>query len=275
MGLAEWRLPCSGEQALRLAAWVGAEGVQLEFGGPGRGGWADAPGRVGALLETSSATGVALLAVAGNVLNDLGLAASPGGRTESRVRRVLVRLLDTARELHVPLVLVPSFRRSAIDGPRAFARTARLLAWAAAEAGARGLLLASENVLADEDARALVEKVASQAFRLALDTYNPVTVGLDAARLVKALGPALADQVHLKDGPPAVGDMPALGMGTARLEETLAALGAQRHPVRALVLENDYRDGRAGRIAADLAWARAAAARHRLATADQTRGTGP
>ncbi|MDH2427320.1 TIM barrel protein [Sphaerisporangium sp. TRM90804] len=264
IGLAEWRLPRSGADAVRYGARVGAEGLQLDFGGPGRGEWADAPGRARALREASAATGVALLALAGNVLNDVGLAPAPGGPAEARVRRLLARLLDTARELAVPLAFVPSFRRGAIKGPAAFARTARTLAWAAAEAEARGLLLASENVLRVAGARALVEAVGSPAFRLVLDTFNPVHAGLDCARLVAGTAPWLADQVHLKDGPPPVGETPPLGRGSGRLEATLAALGRRRARVAALVLENDYRGGGADRIAADLAWARAAVLRHGL-----------
>ncbi|WP_344056781.1 TIM barrel protein [Sphaerisporangium rubeum] len=264
VGLAEWRLPSSGAGALRLAAQAGADGMQVEFGGPGRGEWADAPGRVAVLREAASAANVRLLAVAGNVLNDVGLPAPPGGPAETRVRRLLTRLLDTARDLGVPLAFVPSFRRSAIDGPIAFTRTARALAWAAREAHARGLVLASENVLPEAAACRLVATVASPAFRLVLDTFNPVGAGLDPAGLTAGLAPALADQVHVKDGPPATGDTPPLGRGQGRLDATLAVLGRHRVPVRALVLENDYRGGREHLIAADLAWARTAAARHGL-----------
>ncbi|MFI6291674.1 sugar phosphate isomerase/epimerase family protein [Nonomuraea sp. NPDC050790] len=264
IGLAEWRLPRSGEAALRLAARAGADGVQVEFGGGSRGEWADAPGRISALREAAAATGVKLLAVAGNVLNDLGLPAPPGGPEEARVRRVLVRLLDAAIGLGVPLAFVPSFRRGAIDGPVAFDRTARMLAWAATEAEARGVVLANENVLPPAGARALVEAVASPAFRLVLDTFNPVDAGLDPVRLVAEVAGAFAGQVHLKDGPPAVGDMPPLGAGSGRLDATLSAVSRHMRGVEALVLENDYRDGRAGRIAADLAWARSAALRHGL-----------
>lgn len=262
IGLAEWRLPRSGPDALRFAARAGADGVQLEFGGGSRGEWADAPGRVSRLRETAAAGGVRLLAVAGNVLNDLGLPAPPRGPEEARVRRVLVRLLDAAVGLEVPLAVVPSFRRSAIDGPVTFARTARMLAWAAREAETRGVLLANENVLPGPQARALVEAVASPGFRLALDTFNPVEAGLDPVRLVSEVATSFAGQVHLKDGPPSVGDAPALGAGSGNLEATLAAVGRHMTDIEALVLESDYRAGPPDRLAADLAWARAAARRH-------------
>ncbi|MXQ68298.1 TIM barrel protein [Actinomadura rayongensis] len=247
VGLAEWRLPASGAASVRAAAEAGADGVQLDLGGPGRGPWLDAPGRTDAVRAAADATGVRLLAVAGNHLNDVGL-------TSAAARPVLVRLLDTAVALGVPLAFVPSFRRSAIDGPDAFAATAATLRWAAAEAEARGLLLGSENVLPCGKARELARRVASPAFRLVLDCYNPVKAGLRPDCLAACCGDLLADQVHLKDGPPDTGASPPLGTGTAGLDATLGAL--RRVPVRALVLENDYRDGDRARLAADLAWAR-------------------
>ncbi|WP_239396432.1 sugar phosphate isomerase/epimerase [Frankia sp. CiP3] len=261
VGLAEWRLPATGVVAVRLAAEIGADGVQLDFGGPGRTEWLDAPGRVDALRAAAREHDVALLAVAGNHLNDVGLAAPVGTPDGGRVRALVTRILDTAVALGVGLAFLPSFRRSAIDGPAAFAGTADLLAWAAAEAEGRGLLLGSENVLPAEHAVALAEKVGSPAFRLVLDSYNPVEAGLRPAGLVGAAGHLLADQVHLKDGPPSVGTTPPLGAGTGALADTLDALAANQVPVRALVLENDYRKGKAHRLTADLSWARKQAGR--------------
>jgi len=249
LGLTEWRLAEAGPDAVRRTAESGADGLQLDFGGPGRGEWLDAPGRVQAVRAAAGASGVRLFAVAGNHLNDLGL-------TTAEARPFIERLLDSAHALEVPLVFLPSFRRSAIDGPAAFALTAQVLAWAAAEAEARGLQLASENVLAPHFACELAERVDSPVFRLVLDTFNPLRAGLRPEALVAEAGHLLADQVHLKDGPPDVGDMPALGEGAGKLEDTLEALREHAVPVRALVLENDYRDGDPRSLAADLAWAR-------------------
>jgi sugar phosphate isomerase/epimerase len=251
VGLAEWRLPAAGVEAVRLAAALGADGVQLDLGGPGRGEWIDAPGRIDALRAEAGHRNVRLLALAGNHFNDVGLTSAP-----RIVRPLLERLLDAAVALTVPLVFVPSFRRSAIDGPDAFDRTAQALRWAAARAEERDLVLANENVLTGERARALADAVGSPAFRLVLDTFNPVAAGLRADALVAALADLLADQIHLKDGPPDRGPSPLLGAGAGRLAETVDALHEHRVRVRALVLENDYRDGDAARLAADLAWAR-------------------
>ncbi|MFI9175635.1 sugar phosphate isomerase/epimerase family protein [Streptomyces lincolnensis] len=266
VALTSWRLPVAGaEEAVRCAARLGADGVQLDLGGPGRGPRADAPGTVAATLRASAETGVALLGLTANTLNDIGLTARPDSADATLARAVVVRALDAARELGVPLVFLPSFRRSAVESPDDFRRTAEILSWAAGEAAARGLTLASENVLAAPRARALVEEVGSPVFRLLLDPYNLCAAGHDPVRWVVALGPHLADQIHLKDGHSGVPASAPLGAGEGRLAEVLDAVAAFGPVPHALVLENDYREtghhgGEFDLPLRDLAWARARAA---------------
>ncbi|MER5763820.1 TIM barrel protein [Streptomyces sp. NPDC002082] len=263
-GLVDWRLPVRGEAAVDLAFQHRVEGLQFDLGGPGRGPWLDKPGTaggaVGRLRRTAAAAGVAPLGVAANVLNDIGLTAAAGTLAAARVRSVIDRLLDVAWELGVPLVFLPSFRRSAIDGEAALMRTAEVLRWAAAQAQAHGLLLANENVLPAHQALRLVEEVGSPAFRLLLDSYNPVGAGIDVPDLVEATAPFLADQIHLKDGPGAASG-PLLGDGDGRVEETVDAVARHLPGVHAVVLENDHRDGDRTRLRADLERARALARR--------------
>ncbi|MFJ7070703.1 sugar phosphate isomerase/epimerase family protein [Streptomyces sp. NPDC101115] len=262
VALAGWRLPGDHVDAVALAHRAGTDGLQLDLGGPGRGPWLDAPGTVDRLREDCAAHGLQLLAVAGNTLNDIGLTAPSGSRDARRVRDVLVRVLDAARALGAPLAFAPSFRRSAIEDAEDLRRTADVLAWATREAQARGLLLASENALGPAAARALVERVAEPSFRLVLDTYNPVAHGIDVLALIEATHEWIAPQVHLKDGTGGVVDRELLGDGDGGVWETLAALVGHAGAPRALVLENDYRDGDPRRLALDVERARAA----RLAT---------
>ncbi|MFE2723005.1 sugar phosphate isomerase/epimerase family protein [Kitasatospora sp. NPDC059327] len=257
VGLAGWRLPGDHVTAVALAHRMGAEGLQLDLGGPNRGPWLDTAGTVDRIRDAGARHGVRLLAVAGNTLNDIGLHAPVGSRDALRVRRVLIRVLDTALALGAPLAFVPSFRRSAVHGPRDLERTAVVLAWAAHEAQARGLLLANENGLDPRHARALAERVAAPAFRLLLDTYNPRVAGIDVLALIEATHEWIAPQIHLKDGTDGVVARELLGAGDGRVRAAVAALAARAGPPEALVLENDYRDGDLRRLALDLARARA------------------
>ncbi|WP_424213238.1 sugar phosphate isomerase/epimerase family protein [Streptomyces sp. BI20] len=279
VGLVDWRLPATGPAAVTLAARAGADGVQVDLGGPGRADPIDGPGRLAAVRAASSAHGVPVLAVSANTLNDIGLTAPDGSADGARVRGVLARLLDAAEALGAGLVLVPSFRRSAIDGPAALHRTAEVLSRAAAEAAARGLLLAGENVLPPAAAVDLVTRVGSPAFRLLLDTYNPREAGLDTTELVAATAPFLADQIHLKDGPAGPGGTPLLGDGDGALDTTLDAVRRHRVHPYAVVLENDHRTTDPRLLAEDLRRARrhaaALAPAATTATADDPARTPP
>ncbi|WP_225824262.1 sugar phosphate isomerase/epimerase family protein [Streptomyces naphthomycinicus] len=261
VGLAGWRLPGDHFGAVELARGAGTEGLQLDLGGPGRGPWLDAAGTVDRLREDSARHGVRLLGVAGNTLNDIGLHAPQGSQDALRVRRVLIRVLDTALALGTPLAFVPSFRRSAIEDTGDLRRTAAVLAWAAREAEARGLLLANENGLRPQHARALAEEVAAPSFRLLLDTYNPRAAGVDVLALIETTHEWIAPQVHLKDGTNGVVAEEPLGDGDGQVWEALAALRATGCALDALVLENDYRDGDTRRLSLDVERVRAHAAR--------------
>lgn len=256
LGLVDWRLPTPGPPALELAAELGADGVQLDLGGPGRAPRLDAAGSLARVRAAAAATGTAVLALSANALNDTGLTAPSGTVAARRTSDVLARLLDAAQELAAPLVCVPSFRRSAIDGPADLDRTGEVLAAAASDAETRGLLLASENVLEGPRAAQLAARVGSPAFRLLLDTHNLAAAEVPLPGLFASAASFCADQIHLKDGRgDSVGTVP-LGSGEGRVAATLDAAVRHAVPLRALVLENDYRDGGTDRAAADLDWAR-------------------
>lgn len=262
IALVSWRAPATEAALFTLAAEVGLTGVQLDFGGPDRAAWLDAPGSVLRLRRHASDNGVELLAVAGNLLNDIGLTAPAGTATATKVRSLIERMLDTAAALGCPLVFVPSFRRSTIDGPETLRRTAEVLAWASREADVRGLTLANENTLRPLEALTLIEWVNAANFRLILDVYNLYRAGVDAVEIVASLTAHLADQVHLKNGVDGNTSVP-LTCGDSNIDPVLNKLSQRAVPLRSLVLENDYRDGNMGRLRADIDWARKRAERLR------------
>lgn len=253
IGLADWRLPVSGPNAVRLAARLGADGIQLDLGGPGRAPWLDEAERLCTLHKALEESGVVPLAVSANILNDIGLTAKYGTDLAVQVRLIINRVLDVAAELGVRLVLLPSFRCSAITNSSTFFRTVEVLRWACSEAHSRDLRLATENVLAPEQLLQLIDLVGASNLRVVLDTGNPLTVGLDPVAILQMAAPVLADQVHIKSS----NDRALLSVGDPSVLSTLAELSRANTIINALVVENDYRDGVLTRISADLNWLRA------------------
>lgn len=252
VGLADWRLPVSGPDAVRLAARSGADGIQLDLGGPGKAPWLDSPGRLQILSDVLAETGIKPLAVSANLLNDIGLAAEHGTLAFKNVRNVIRRALNVAVTLRATLVFLPSFRNSAIESLSVLARTADVLHWACSEASKRGLLLATENVLDSKLLQQLIESVDSPSLRVMLDTGNPLAAGLSPVEVVRVAAPVLAQQVHIKSAD----DKKQLSNDEVAVLETFYELGRRRVPVNAFVLENDYRDGVHSRLQADIMWLR-------------------
>jgi len=250
IGLADWRLPVSGPDAVRLAARAGAEGIQLDLGGPGKAPWLDSTGRLQTLSTVLAETGVKPLAVSANLLNDIGLAAEKGTLASKNVRNVIRRALDVAVTLRASLVFLPSFRNSAIESLSVLARTAEVLQWACSEASKRGLLLATENVLDSKQLQQLIASVDATNLRVILDTGNPLAAGLSPVEVVRVAAPVLAQQVHIKSAD----DKKQLSNDEAAVLETFEELESRHIPVEAFVLENDYRDGVHARLKTDILW---------------------
>ncbi|MBS0969451.1 MULTISPECIES: sugar phosphate isomerase/epimerase family protein [Yersiniaceae] len=250
IGLVDWRLPVKGPDAVRLACQLGAESIQLDLGGPGRAPWLDSKARLRAMCDALAETGITPLAVSANVLNDIGITAGKGTPAAEQTQRVIRRALDAAATIGAHLVFLPSFRASAIDSAAAFARTADVLHWACSEAKARRLLLGTENVLCPEQLQRLINAVSSSELRVVLDTGNPLTAGISPCAVLQAAIPVLANQVHIKG----VDDKNALSNNESVIVDTLNELYQRKFPVKALVLENDYRDDGIERLKADLLW---------------------
>lgn len=253
LALADWRLPFRGAEAVRFAAWCGIDAVQLNFGGPGQGPGLDDFRRQDDIAEACAAHGVSVIAVAGNLLNDIGLSAPMDSPTGAAARKAITGTLDAAYRLGAPLAFFPSFRKGLIRGDDALDRTAEMLRWACAEAAKRSIAVANENDLGAGPARRLIEQVGHPRFRLVLDSYNPVRAGHRAVDLVAALGKHFAPQVHVKDGIAGQDGSVPLGDGDGDLRQTLAVLSS-RDIAERYVLENDYRHGDPRRLVRDLDW---------------------
>ncbi|WP_394847103.1 sugar phosphate isomerase/epimerase [Pendulispora brunnea] len=242
VGLAEWKLPVAGVDAVDLAARLEVDGLQVDLGGTGRGPRLDMPARWRALRAAAKNAGIELLAVTANCLNDIGFHLAD---RVAEVQSVVLRLLDAAYNLNAPLAFIPSFRRSAMTDTETRRRTIDLLAWACGHAEERDLLLANENVLAPKAAAELVSGVGSHAFRLIFDTGNLVQAKIDVQTLLATVGARIADQIHFKEH-----ESP--GSAVACLD-VLAKSGFR---IGAVVLENDYRTEGTTQLVTDIQAAR-------------------
>lgn len=252
IGLVDWRLPVSGPDAVLLAAHLGAEGIQMDLGGPKRAPWLDEKMRLQSVYKALVQTRISPLAISANILNDIGLTAVEGTLLADEVKKVIIRALNVAVELGVSLVFLPSFRRSAIYSPLTFSRTVEVLQWACENAHIRGLLLATENVLAPKKLLQLIESVNSCNLRVVLDTGNPLSAGLNPVEILKTAADFLATQVHIKKH----NEQTSLNEDDTVVKNIFGELNRINFATEAFVLENDYRNGDLNRILSDIKWVR-------------------
>ena len=253
IGLVSWRLPGLITEAPSLARDLGADSLQVDYGGADRSHELRAGGSTVTTLKLEAArTNIPIATVALNALNDIGI---PSKAPELRKRRdqILLRGLGAASFLEAESVLIPAFRRSAITSELELEETAAFLRQATALACGRGLTVAHENVLPPSSLRDLLASVPSVNLTVLFDIGNLIEHDIDPVEYLRQASARLHFEAHFKDfyEPPA-GSV-SLGNGTAPLREILPQLLSTTR-LKTFVIETDHRESTPSGIASDIEW---------------------
>lgn len=237
-GLVSWRLPGPPQDSPLIAARVGAQRLQVDYGGFDR-AYELASSTVRRLRRNADDVGMPVTAVAVNALNDLGVTSS-----DPDVRRTVDALVhgavDAAGALGASAVLIPAFRRSAIHTPADVAGTAAFLIRVAQLAAGSGLVVVHENVLAPGALLALREATKDAGVRFLFDVGNLDEHRVDWRTYLASAASALHTEAHIKDhATPPAGDVP-LGRGRVPLGRVVDTLVRTR-TVDCFVVETDHR----------------------------------
>lgn len=255
IGLTSWRLPGLVTGAPSLAASVGAASLQVDYGGVGRNHeLRSKSAMILQLRREASNANIPITTVALNGLNDIGVPSSREEDTRQR-NELFAQGLAAALELGADTLLVPAFRRSAMNSDIDVERTAAFLRQAAALASDHGLTIAHENVLRPPPLRSLLDAVPASNLTILFDIGNLIEHGTDPVEYLNCVSARLHPEAHLKDfqKPPAGSVM--LGQGTAPLTRTVAQLIATGH-LHTFVIETDHRKSATSCIEADVSWLR-------------------
>jgi sugar phosphate isomerase/epimerase len=248
-GLVAWRLPGAPQDSPLLAARVGAQRLQVDYGGFDR-AYELAPATARRLRANADGVGVAVTAVAVNALNDLGVTSTDRG-VRTIVETLVRRAVDAASAVGASAVLIPAFRRSAMHTPSDVMATAAFLVRVAQLAAGSGLVLVHENVLAPGALLTLRDATRGAGVRFLFDVGNLHEHGVDWRTYLAGAGPALHPEAHVKDQARRhAGDVP-LGHGGVPLGRVVDAL-IRTPAVDCLVVETDHRDHDDEQIRADL-----------------------
>lgn len=247
LGVTQWTLDVKGVATVARAAELGFSALQLDAGNWS--GWPEVLDKKvqQAYLETSQESGVELAGIGVNAVNELSLTVD---QPEARV--AVIRAVDTASAMRIPLVYVPAFNASEIKTDEHLKTTASILGEISAYAAERAITLASENTLDAARQLKLLDMANHPNLNLFIDTQNPALWGHDVAALLEPLKPYLCDQIHAKDGRGGVMGNAPLGEGEAQFERTAQEIKRLKlNPL--LISENEYGEDAERLAAKDIA----------------------
>ena len=244
LGVTQWSLPCAVEDCVEVASSLGLQAVQVDLGAAEAGYPMQDAALQKRLLADAERYGVKIVSV---VLNDLcknGFVHELADPRCETAYRTMTTGIETAVQMGVPSVCLPSFFDNRIVDETCYMRTVKALRYICGLGAARGVTVYTENVMDADALLRFFQDVGYENLCLLFDSQNySFMAGLDAVPVFEAAKAHVGDFLHVKDGVDALGSVP-LGRGNSGFDRTLRALvsGGFRGYY---ILENKYADRKA------------------------------
>jgi sugar phosphate isomerase/epimerase len=227
LGITEWSLPVDGPYGCKIATDVGFEGIQLDVGSYARNFPKTKRVVQEAYLEAAQQYGITYTAIACNELDVYSMVAPKGYPERGIAMRTITSAIDAAAAMNIPIVMVQSFKASAIETEQDFARAVNVIRYASQYALDKGdITIGVENLVSMEGLLRLLEEVGTPNVKIYFDTQNYyLDQKVDVAAMVKPLAPYICE-VHVKDGYDADVEPSGalLGQGTTGFYQTIDEL---------------------------------------------------
>lgn len=220
IGITQWQLPCPTEDCVRVAASLEMKTIQIDLGSSKEDYQLTRPSVQARLLADAEETGVKIVSV---VLNDL-CGHGFTGEDATVAYRTMSLGVETAAQMRVPSLCLPSFFDNAIRDELAFQKTVVSLQFICDLAEKAGIAVYTENVLEAPELARLFREVNRPNLRLLYDSQNyRQMANRDALPVFVSAASLVGDFLHVKDGDEKLGDRP-LGEGICGLEKQLEAI---------------------------------------------------
>ena len=224
-GVCESCLPEAGPEVCRAASEVGLSGVALEIGHILSGLQLAEECNQRRYLEAAQKYGVEFCALALNTFGEYTLLHPEKTEEDQVVRDILRRSIQTAANLRIPVIQVPSFFDNGIRTQKDMEATAGYLREMCEMAERHGIIIGSENLLNAEGNRELMSLVDRPNFKIYFDTQNAIYFGVgDPETMIRRLGPENICQIHIKDGTKENLGSVRLGAGNGHFLECMEAI---------------------------------------------------
>lgn len=201
LGITEWSLPVEGPYGCKIAADVGFEGIQLDIGSYERNFPKTKRCVQDAYLEAADKFGIKYTSIACNELDNFNMVAQKGFNERAIAFKTITSAIDAAAAMGIPMVMVQSFKASALETDQDFARAINVIRQASDYALDKGqITIGLENLLSVENLLRLIDDVGKPNVKIYFDTQNYyLSEKADVVSMVEPLIPHICE-VHVKDG---------------------------------------------------------------------------
>ena len=224
-GVCESCLSVVGPEVCRVVAEVGLSGIALEIGHIRSGLRLAEECNQRLYLDASQKYCVEFCALALNTFDKYTLLHPEEPEEDQVVRDILQRSVQTAVNLKIPVIQVPSFFDNAIRTRKDMEATAGYLREMCEMAERYGIIIGSENLLNVDENRELMALVNRPNFKVYFDTQNAVFFGVgNPEAMIRQLGVESICQIHVKDGTKEKLGSERLGTGNGNFHECMRAI---------------------------------------------------
>lgn len=240
IGACDWALPGVGLYAAQIAASVGLEALSLKIGLYENDYPITHPQMQQIYLSEQQKYGIEYCAIALNDFDNIPMHARKNSKEYEIVWDLLRRAVTTAKALGVQVIQVPGFAASEVKTEEDRVHSARALRYLCETAGAYGISVASENLMAPDEFEQFAEQVGCDNFYLYFDSQNyQLFCGYSETDILDGLYGRMCNQIHVKDG---MGEMSGglLGTGDSGFAHTMRWL--DQHNFSGYVLLENYYD---------------------------------
>jgi len=195
IGACDWSLDKSSDPGVfEIAKKIGLDGVMIDMGTEKNNLHLREKNLQQQYLKASRQTGIKISSIAIGELNNTPYKSDP--RTEQWVWDSI----DTARNLHVPVVLLAFFSKNDLRNDIAGKKEViSRLKKVAPHAEKNGIILGIESYLDADEHREIIDRVGSKNIKVYYDFRNTADAGFDTVKEFKKLGRELICELHMKE----------------------------------------------------------------------------